>query len=341
MSHAAIVVARVRAAGRGRHRPRHGADQDRPAAARGRHRPGGDDPRRAREAHPPRSPICAPPTSALFGGKSASLGELIAADIPVPPGFAASSAAGATTLEEIAAAYGALGEPAGGGALERGRRGQRRGDVRRPAGDVPVGARSRRRVRARCATAGRASTAPRRSPTARGWAAGAAGDGRDGAADGRRRGVRRDVHLQPGQRRPEHGRDQRELGARARRRGRRGDARRVPREQGHAARCCTAAIGPKQIEYAARGERSDVPAERREVACLDDAAAGRAGRRGARGSSATSAPIRTSSGRSRATASCSCSSRGRSRSSASARGGRRRVGDGPRDGHLRVRQDDG
>jgi phosphoenolpyruvate synthase/pyruvate phosphate dikinase len=47
--------------------------------------------------------------AALFGGKSASLGELIAAGIPVPPGFAASTAA---DVEEIADAYRALGEPA-------------------------------------------------------------------------------------------------------------------------------------------------------------------------------------------------------------------------------------
>jgi pyruvate,water dikinase len=47
--------------------------------------------------------------AALFGGKSASLGELIAAGIPVPPGFAASTEA---ELEEIAHAYRALGEPA-------------------------------------------------------------------------------------------------------------------------------------------------------------------------------------------------------------------------------------
>jgi pyruvate, water dikinase len=45
----------------------------------------------------------------MFGGKSASLGELIAAGIPVPPGFAASTAA---EVEEIARAYRALGEPA-------------------------------------------------------------------------------------------------------------------------------------------------------------------------------------------------------------------------------------
>src|SRR5829696_2851576 len=46
--------------------------------------------------------------AAEFGGKSASLGELIAAGIPVPPGFAASTAA---ELDEIAAAYRTLGEP--------------------------------------------------------------------------------------------------------------------------------------------------------------------------------------------------------------------------------------
>jgi pyruvate,water dikinase len=46
---------------------------------------------------------------ALFGGKSASLGELISAGIPVPTGFAASTTA---ELDEIADAYRALGEPA-------------------------------------------------------------------------------------------------------------------------------------------------------------------------------------------------------------------------------------
>jgi pyruvate, water dikinase len=47
----------------------------------------------------------------LFGGKSASLGELIAAEIPVPPGFAVNSAASEGDLEQVAAAYRALGEP--------------------------------------------------------------------------------------------------------------------------------------------------------------------------------------------------------------------------------------
>lgn len=49
---------------------------------------------------------------AVFGGKSASLGELIAAGIPVPPGFALSSSASEGDLEEVVARYGSLGEPA-------------------------------------------------------------------------------------------------------------------------------------------------------------------------------------------------------------------------------------
>jgi pyruvate,water dikinase len=49
--------------------------------------------------------------AALFGGKSASLGELIAADIPVPPGFALSSAATDGDLDEVREAYERLGEP--------------------------------------------------------------------------------------------------------------------------------------------------------------------------------------------------------------------------------------
>jgi pyruvate, water dikinase len=48
---------------------------------------------------------------AVFGGKSASLGELIAGGLPVPPGFAVSSAASEGDLEEVAARYGELGEP--------------------------------------------------------------------------------------------------------------------------------------------------------------------------------------------------------------------------------------
>ena len=142
-----------------------------------------------------------------FGGKSTSLGELLAAGIPVPPGFALSTGAfhafltagglearigeaiagvragrrghvqaAADTIRaavcatavpedvraEIAAPVRRARGAAGRGALERGRRGQRRGDVRRPAGDVPLGPRRRRACATRCATAGRARTARRR-----------------------------------------------------------------------------------------------------------------------------------------------------------------------------------
>ena len=48
---------------------------------------------------------------AVFGGKSAGLGELIAAGMPVPPGFALSSSAGEDGLEEAVARYRELGEP--------------------------------------------------------------------------------------------------------------------------------------------------------------------------------------------------------------------------------------
>jgi pyruvate,water dikinase len=48
---------------------------------------------------------------AEFGGKSAGLGELIAGEIPVPPGFAVSSRASDDDLDEVGAAYRALGEP--------------------------------------------------------------------------------------------------------------------------------------------------------------------------------------------------------------------------------------
>jgi pyruvate,water dikinase len=48
---------------------------------------------------------------ALFGGKSASLGELIAAGMPVPPGFAVSSAAAEHDLDEVAERYEAMAAP--------------------------------------------------------------------------------------------------------------------------------------------------------------------------------------------------------------------------------------
>jgi pyruvate, water dikinase len=49
--------------------------------------------------------------AAAFGGKSASLGELIAGGLPVPPGFAVSAAATEAELEQVASAYRDLGEP--------------------------------------------------------------------------------------------------------------------------------------------------------------------------------------------------------------------------------------
>jgi phosphoenolpyruvate synthase/pyruvate phosphate dikinase len=48
---------------------------------------------------------------AVFGGKSASLGELLAAGLPVPPGFAVSSEASEADLDEVVARYRDLGEP--------------------------------------------------------------------------------------------------------------------------------------------------------------------------------------------------------------------------------------
>src|SRR6478672_12180859 len=58
--------------------------------------------------------------AAEFGGKSANLGELLAAEIPVPPGFAISASANrefgsvvpAELREELASRYAELGEPA-------------------------------------------------------------------------------------------------------------------------------------------------------------------------------------------------------------------------------------
>ena len=136
---------------------------------------------------------------------------------------------------EVSEQYARLGDDVPGrGPLERGRRGQRGGDVRRPAGDLPVGARRRQRVRRGARLLGEPlQPAGDQLPGAARPGRRAAGDGRDRAADGRRRGLGGDVHLQPGQRRPEHGRDQRQLGARAGGRRRRGHPRRLPRQQGH------------------------------------------------------------------------------------------------------------
>lgn len=46
-----------------------------------------------------------------FGGKSASLGELITAGLPVPSGFAVSATATEDALDQVASAYRELGEP--------------------------------------------------------------------------------------------------------------------------------------------------------------------------------------------------------------------------------------
>ena len=161
--------------------------------------------------------------------------------------------------------------PPVGGALQRAGRGQRRGDVRRPAGHLPVGARGRRGLRCGHASAGRACTAPRRSPTAGGFGVEKPAMGVtvqlmvDAAV------ARRDVHLQPGERGPQHGRDQRQLGTGPGRRRRRGHARRLPRQQGHR-RGRRQTIDDKAVEYvpAANGtERVDVDEVRRNAPCLD------------------------------------------------------------------------
>ena len=122
----------------------------------------------------------------------------------------------------------------GGGPLERGRRGQRGRDVRRPAGDLPVGARCRAGMRCGAGLLGQpVQPAGDHLPRAARGCRTSARDGRDGPADGRRGGLGRDVHVQPGERRPEHGGDQRELGPRAGGRRGRGHPRRLSRQQGH------------------------------------------------------------------------------------------------------------
>ena len=111
-------LARVRAAGGGGHRHGHGADQDRPAAARGRLHGPREHPRRRRRVVTGAGAQHTRPLTdlrradePLFGGKSASLGELLGAGVPVPAGFAVASAADSPELlAEIAAAYEALGD---------------------------------------------------------------------------------------------------------------------------------------------------------------------------------------------------------------------------------------
>ena len=131
-----------------------------------------------------------------------------------------------------------------------------------------------------------------------------AGDGRRRAADGRRRGLGRAVHVQPGERRPEHGRGQRELGARPRGRRRRGDARRLPRQQGDAARSCASTSTRRTSSTcptpaAAAPSASTCPRSGARRPCLDGAGARRARRRRQARRALLRLATRTSSGRSR------------------------------------------
>ena len=177
------------------------------------------------------------------------------------------------------AADGGRARPAGRGALERARRGQRGGHVRRPAGDLPLGARRRSASARPCATAGRACYSPPCDhATGR-----ALGDARASPrwaspcstwSTPRSSGVM--FTLQPRQRRPERGGDQRQLGARPRRRRRRGDAGRVPGQQGHgrgrpAHDQRQARRVPPDAGRARAPCGSTCLPDRRDAPCLDDA----------------------------------------------------------------------
>ena len=220
-----------------------------------------------------------------FGGKSANLGELLAAGIPVPPGFAIGADAFRAFLEEtglrgtiaaalaraaagdvdaVAAASKAIGEAMRFAPFPDALRAEveeRYGELARSVGDEhrrspSARARSARTAQRRAtpgsrrafsgcagsstsatqsATAGRACTRRTRSSyrAALGARGHGSGDGRHRPADGRCLGLGRALHVQPRERRPEHGRGERELGPRDRGRRRRGDAGRLPREQGH------------------------------------------------------------------------------------------------------------
>ena len=172
-----------------------------------------------------------------FGGKSASLGELLAAEIPVPPGVRARHQRVSRVHDERRIdrrARGRRGDArragtrrgadrarlpvcragrhrrgrgaAGGRPLERARRGRRGRDVRRPAGDVPLGAGDRGRLRRGPRVLGQPLQRDRgQLPRAPGTRPRRRRDGGHRPADGRRRALRSDVHLQPAERRPEHG----------------------------------------------------------------------------------------------------------------------------------------
>ena len=135
-----------------------------------------------------------------------------------------------------------------------------------------------------------------------------AGDGRHRPADGRRRGLGRAVHVQPRERRPEHGRGERELGPRDRGRRRRGDAGRLPREQGHRrGRAPDRELEAGRVRPRRGGSRNGAAGGARTSDGKRPVSTRRSSPRSSRspaGWSATSGPIRTWSGRSRAEARC-------------------------------------
>ena len=186
MSHAAIVcreygLPAVVGTGPGDRR-----DQDRPVDPRRRIDRRRHDPRRVTASTRPLSELRRS-DAAEFGGKSANLGDLIAAGIPVPAGFAlgasvyrefvratgldgtiasalsrdddaASKAIGEAmrfaplpdaVRDELARGYCGARRAAGSRPLERARGGQPRGHVRRPAGELPLGPRHRAALRRR------------------------------------------------------------------------------------------------------------------------------------------------------------------------------------------------
>ena len=224
MSHAAIVcreygLPAVVGTGRATVADPHRADDPRRRLERRRH-----GARRlsetCRPATPARSRSCGASDAAAFGGKSANLGELLSAGIPVPPGFAVVAQApsatssrrrGSTGRSRRAMARASTGDvdaierrvegdrrgdalrarcrtpsgtssrrattswraetgderAAGRRPLERARRGQRGRDLRRPAGELPLGARRRARLRRGARLLGEPLHARARSATGR------------------------------------------------------------------------------------------------------------------------------------------------------------------------------
>ena len=139
-----------------------GADQDRPADPGRRHQ---------RDGHGPVIRALADLRSAdeaTFGGKSAHLGELLAAGLQ-RPGRVRDRGRGRRRRDRRRLRRARRRRR---GALERRGRGRRRRDVRRHAGDVPARRSGDAVLPAPCTTAGRACTASARPRTASGWAPG-------------------------------------------------------------------------------------------------------------------------------------------------------------------------